>query len=439
MVGFSLVRYDAESSFSNRVNAEWLATVPVAHEHALASLAMDLNGDLRSGGGSSSGSSSAVSGALRWHIATCSERATIIRVWRYCERGAASPTVADPAASAPSPSAEAESKSGMDDSGDGRKLPGYFVKIREVRNASLPTPIFQMRFLGEAFLFCIAWNTLKVFFVGEQEQPRPYDVSTKDPSKVGRAKNSHSTLHRLGLVSAYFNSEWAACESPLPLADDAFLPRWVETTSGELRQHLLRGTGSSCRVADGDAAGPRGRAELESSASHSSLNGTRRSQLTPKIAPARAAPSLSKSQEYSGILRRYVSQVAPIVGGAGRAARLYWGYTGESNEGAASRVNEVSRASSQRRDYATMTEVAQSLVVWWEQPAYLQVEYMTKALLRAHTAASEVLPSRFKCSHPTELYCVTCDGSAVSFEFDPVTGTIECSRAIAVSPSEECM
>ncbi|ESL08630.1 hypothetical protein TRSC58_03664 [Trypanosoma rangeli SC58] len=439
MVGFSLVRYDAESSLSNRVNAELLATMPVAHEHALTSLAMDLSGELRSGG-----SSNAASGAVRWHIATCSERATLIRVWRYCEREAAARTLAHPAASTPSHPAEAGPKSVIDDhQGGGSNLPGYFVKIREVRNASLPTPIFQMRFLGETFLFCIAWNTIKVFFVGEQEKPRAYDVSTKDPSKTGRAQNCHSTLHHLGLVSAYFNSEWAACQSPLPLKDDVFLPRWVNTISGELRQHLLRGMSPTYRVTDGDAAGNeahRDHPALEGSISCSSPNRTQRFQVMSQSASVHAASSLSKSQEYGESFRRYVLQLAPIVESAGRAARFYWGYTGDSNEGATSREKEVTSMNSQERDYTTMTEIAQSLVVWWEQPAYWQVEYMTKAFLRVHTTTTpEAFPSHSPCHHSTNLYCVTCDGSAVSFEFDPVTGTIECSKAIAVASNGQCI
>ncbi|RNF00871.1 hypothetical protein TraAM80_07334 [Trypanosoma rangeli] len=433
MVGFSLVRYDAESSLSNRVNAEFLATVPVAHEHALTSLAMDLNGELKSGG-----SSNAASGAVRWHIATCSERATLIRVWRYCEREAAARTLAHLAASTQSHPAEAGPKSVIDDQGGGSNLPGYFVKIREVRNASLPTPIFQMRFLGENFLFCIAWNTIKVFFVGEQEKPRAYDVSTKDPSKACRAQNCHSTLHHLGVVSAYFNSEWAACESPLPLTDGVFLPRWVSTASGELRHHLLRGIGSNCRMTDGDAAendAHRGHATLEGSTSCSSLNHTQHSQGMSQNASVHAASSLSKSQEYGESFRRYVLQLAPIVESAGRAARFYWGHRGDNNEGATNREKEVTTTNSQERDYTMMTEIAQSLVVWWEQPAYWQVEYMTKAFLRVHTATtSEVFPSHSHYHHSTNLYCVTCDGSAVSFEFDPVTGTIECSKATAVGP-----
>ncbi|KAF8279015.1 hypothetical protein TcBrA4_0106100 [Trypanosoma cruzi] len=443
MVGFSLVRYDAEASLCNRVNAELLSTVSVAHEHALSSLAMDLNGDIRSSG------SNTAYGSMRWHIATCSERGTIIRVWRYYERRGESPSTVDTTASSAPHSSDVAVKSTIAEEDSSRTLPGYFVRVREVRNASLPTPIFQMRFLGEAFLFCIAWNKLKIFFVGEQEQPKPYDISTKDPSKTVITQNSYSSLHHLSVVSAYFNSEWAACECPLPLTDDLFLPKWVNTTSGELRQHLLRGMGSSSRmtVSGNGVEGETSRvsADPEIPAPVSLLNDIQVSQSRSQSSLVGTVPARSKSQDFGGILRRYVLQMAPMVESAGRVARNYWGFGGESTEAARSGVNEVTNDYSQKRDYTTMTELAQSVVVWWEQPTYWQVEYMTKSLSRLSTTTTttnitttgEVFLNRNKCPRPTVLYCVTCDGSAISFEFDPVKGTIECSKATAVSSLED--
>ncbi|EKF38808.1 hypothetical protein MOQ_000978 [Trypanosoma cruzi marinkellei] len=454
MVGFSLVRYDAGVSLCNRVNAELLATVSVAHEHTLSSLAMDLNGDIRSSG------SNSASGSMRWHIATCSERGTIIRVWRYYERRDELPCAVDTTTSSAPYSSEVAVKGTIVEEDSSRTLPGYFVRIREVRNASLPTPIFQMRFLGEAFLFCIAWNTLKVFFVGEQEPPKPYDISTKDPSKSAITQNCYSSLHHLSVVSAYFNSEWAACECPLPLTDVVFLPKWVNTTSGELRQHLLRGVGSSCRMTvDGNGVEremSRVSTNPEIPTPVSLLNDIQVAQPTSQSSLVGTVPVRSKPQDFGGILRRYVLQMAPMVESAGRVARNYWGFGGESKDAVRSTENDVTNDYSQKRDYTTMTEIAQSVVVWWEQPTYWQVEYMTKSLSLPNntttitttnnttttttgttTNTGEAFPNRTKCPRPTVLYCVTCDGSAISFEFNPVKGTIECSKAMAVSSLEE--
>ncbi|KEG06123.1 hypothetical protein DQ04_15811000 [Trypanosoma grayi] len=441
--GFSLVRYDAESSMGSWMGAELLATVPFAHEHRLASLTMDL---------------STLSGCKRWHIATSSEHATLIRIWRYCERTDTSSRGGD--ASAPASVGVGEAPPRSDGENDENQLPGYFVKLKQVRNATLPTPIYQMQFLGEAFLFCISGNMLKVFFVGEREEAKPYDVSTKDPSKVIRAQNNHSSLHHLGVVSEYFQSEWAACECLLPLTDNTFLPKWVQATTGAQRLHLLRGLGSlrspneQLGIASREQAIPPADAGTEESlflSGGSQCQG----QMTQSVHSTQHA-EFSLSGDWGSGFRRYVSQqVVPVMESASRIAMSYWvfGGGGQSNSRSSGAAESQSGCAIDRnggadgggggsgnlhvqRDYTTVTEVAQSLVVWWERPAYWQLDRMINASTQDYprtggetgTGGVPVLLQK-QGGGKAVLYCVTCDGSAVSFVFDPIVGTIECSRA----------
>ncbi|KAH9598598.1 hypothetical protein LSM04_005694 [Trypanosoma melophagium] len=499
--GFSLVRYDTDTSLCSRIKTELLATVPVAHEHAVASLAMYLGNEIVNAGSnrnddddnnnnnnknnkllSSINSSNIVPGGAsqgcrKLLVATSSEHGTLIRIWRYFEK----PETL-------SCSGRNEAKSNLEanrnnhphphhddnDKDDESNPPGHFVKVKEVRNAALPTPIFQTQFLGETFLFCIAWNTIKVFFIGEVDEPKPYDISIKDQSKSMRAQNIHSSLHHLGMVSGYFNSEWAACESPLPLLDEKFLPKWVYAATMELRQHLLRGISCGKKIQDLS----RETSEVEAVNPNASLQQGRTPQETPQnvLLPSTSALLLSSSsssntissnsntnnnhntnttntssQYWGGFVRQYFSlQVAPVVESATRVARRYWGGSetelhtsvtdlsssaGEKKSGA---VRERKNCGwSDQRDYSTMTEVAQALVVWWERPAYRHVDYMTSVAARNRDGASDALLAPMGIAETMTLYCVTCDGCAVSFEFDPMKGSITCSEALPVVTAEK--
>lgn len=414
--GFSLVRYDTELSHRDRVFAELLATMPNAHQHALASLAMYLVGDIRGS------RSNAVGECGRWHIATCSERATLIRIWRFYEK-----------TETPADSSDVADAGDRDD-----EHPGFFLMVKEVRNESTPTPIFQMGFIGDNFLFCISQNTLKIFFVGESEEPKPYDISTKDPSKTMRAQNNQSSLRHLGLVSAFFRSEWAACTCPLPLTDGAFLPKWVHASSGPLRKHLLRGLTSCGHGHEPRDAGGERSVSADAANSVSSPSGTRQSSETSRGASAPA--SQSATTDFSALFGRYVSmQVPPLLENANKIARRYWGFGGNSGDSRAveERESKVSDDVFEQREHTMMADVAQSVVLWWEQPAYWQLEYMTNASTRSSTSLGDASLPRAKCPEAVQLYCVTCDGAAVSFEFNPMEGTVECGAAAAVLRHEE--
>ncbi|ORC87548.1 uncharacterized protein TM35_000211540 [Trypanosoma theileri] len=496
--GFSLVRYDTDSSLCSRIKTELLATVPDAHEHTVASLAMYIGNEFVSNCGSNRNdnnskllssitSTNTVAtntgyGCRNVLIATSSEHATLIRIWRYCENcekpetlscsGIADAEVHSAANKDTHPNNNDNNNNNNNNTSNENHLPGYFVKVKEVRNATLPTPIFQLQFLGDNFLFCIAWNTIKVFFIGEVEEPKPYDVSIRDQSKCMRAQNIHSSLYRLGMVSGYFNSEWAACECPLPLLDEVFLPKWVHAATMELRQHLLRGVSSRKKSNDfsretsevGIVNPPHHHPHPHHPSSSSSRESTASEETPQDVLAASSLNNVStgvSSRKYwGGYLRQYLSlPVAPVMETATRVARRYWsgseneintgmmnlsGTAGEKKTDPVSGVkggnnnnnNNNNNNINNERDYSTMTEVAQALVVWWERPAYRHVDYMTSAALRNRDGPHDTLLPTMGTSEAMTLYCVTCDGSAISFEFDPMKGSITCSEAVPVANAE---
>nr|CCD14200.1 unnamed protein product [Trypanosoma congolense IL3000] len=451
--GFSLVRYDTEFALGAWGGAEVLGSLPAAHEHSLSSLALLLH---EQGALSTEAYQNSLHGSgKKCLVASSSARGTLIRVWRYVERAECLGLADSNAHQGECAILSSSSSSG------GKRLSGHFVKVKEVRNTTLPTSIFHMQFLGETFLFCVARNIFKVFFIGEREEPKPHDVSTKDPAKSMRTKNNQSSFYHLGLVSTYFRSEWAACECPLPLKDTVFLPKWVSATPGLLRQLMRDGSGTYRESNMDSQARGKSCSHLEAcSRSIGAISGgdTGSPQEEPGGVTNASAPS---KWPWGNVIYNYISrQMVPLVETVDFATKRYRGSAaldsdtgieseievGSARVGSAPTISNVLRGEDvsgerARRNYAAITELAQSFVVWWERPAYWQLDYMTNCLCSTGTSmlsdeADALMYFRNGSCESVLLHCVTCDGTALGIEFDPMAGSIECGAAVAMDSSK---
>ncbi|AAZ12132.1 hypothetical protein, conserved [Trypanosoma brucei brucei TREU927] len=438
LFGFSLLRYASEDPLSAWRGPEMLGTKSPAHANRLVSLAVFVDGGATVDCGGAEYRSVGV--GIRCHVASCSSRGTLIRVWRYVD------------------DAEGSAEGGNN---SGTPLTGHFVMIRELRNVSVPTPIFHMMFLGEVFLFCVAHNTLKIFFAGEHEEPKPHDVSTKDPSKAMRVQNVQSSLHSLRSFCKFFSSEWAALECPLPLKNEVFLPKWVATMP-ELWRHLMRvaETSSNRKQTDSQVVGEYGYSSEVTLNSGEASRGESLHQDTGGSKSAVKAPSTSSWFESKGIAGYVWRRVSPLVETVDLTARRCLptatrdSATSHSQSLAGS-VDDVADASCAgksfrsekagesyaNRNYATSKELARSFVVWWERPAYRHLDVVTqsKSSVGAACLTGETGPSA--CfgqygSGSTLLQCVTCDGAAMSIEFNPIDKLLKCSDVFPVGFSK---
>ncbi|KAG8344090.1 hypothetical protein ERJ75_000876600 [Trypanosoma vivax] len=449
--GFSLLRYNTANYPGGNVDVETLAVMPTAHKHKLAVLAMSLDHVTSDSASSSTANCTETNEEKRWYVASSSEYATLIRVWLYIERvknckGGERETS----------SQEAEGAEGA--------TPGYFVKIRELRNATLPTPIFHMQFLSSVFLFCVANNKIKFFFIGQQEAAKPYDLAFGRAPRGPCVQNNQSSLHHLGRVSTYFQSEWAACECPLPFSNEAFLPKWVHTVPG-MFAYLQRNASCSNAMGSGEWGEANTRSPEEDLsampvANAWSLTRTIYHQATPELAAEgrpKATRTVTSSRRltalWSDMARSYIpSQLSSLVETANLTVKYYLGSTimdggvedasgpwlnkedvGVDRGGAT--LHTKSGDAGQWRDYTIKTELASSIVIWWDRPAHWQLERTSNSTTVTSTGifngnlwSNYLLGGRGSAV----LRCVTCDGSALSLEFNPGADTISCSDVTPV-------
>ena len=144
-------------NFQNELSIVPVLPVPMeAHRNPITAIALSPEGSL---------------------YATCSERGTLIRVWR---------------ASDGSP-------------------------VSEVRNSSTASVIRQLCFIGTSHVFCVSSEKVKVFFA----QGKPPETQAWEDKSKALAGNVQSYLRSLSVLSTYFASQWSMCECSIP---QTFLP-----------------------------------------------------------------------------------------------------------------------------------------------------------------------------------------------------------------------
>lgn len=297
-----------------------VSEIPQAHAHNVTSMSLNFDGQL---------------------LATGSERGTLIRVWKI-------------------------------GSSQG-------VLLKELRSASVASPLSQLCFIGNQYLAGLCGAKVKVFFVGDEETVvdatrQEVEFWENHKEKTALAKNQSSAFASLSYVCNYFGSKWAVAECDLPLPH--FAPACMS-----IKQ-------SSTPLTD-----------------------------SPAVA---SAPQGTSS--WLGYLGSWV--------GTGTAS---------SATPAATKPASTSPSSAASAAFYAPSNLEDLCALWWENPLskYLvqaDVAPLDGTRTRAPSVNASAASGSSQINHVCFFNCVNSDGKLLRFQFDAVRGIITVvSRADPIS------